>query len=418
MEDLSKANNAFALDMHKQFAKADETKNIFFSPCSIITALGMVFQGARGNTATQMAEVLHFTNAQEDESATEAIVPFDPCVMEQQAQKPDYRIPVPKPGNVNTTRILQGFQELYSEINKPNSNYLLRTANNLYANQYYTFRNEYLELMETYFHAKPQTVNFATAAEDARKEINRWVENQTDNKIKDLLPEGSVNSLTTLVLANAVYFKGKWENKFQKSLTKERIFRLSKTTSKPVQMMYKKDKYNIYHDDSLETMILEMPYDNNGLSLFIMLPNEIHDNSTGLEKLESELTLEKLLECTSPNVMEKVTVEVYLPKFKLEEANDLRETLSLMGMSDVFSQDKANLSGMSTGNDLYLSKVFHKAFVEINEEGTEAAAATGATVMRRSREITVKFQADHPFLFFIIKKKTNTILFNGRCCRP
>ncbi|XP_030065017.1 serpin B10 [Microcaecilia unicolor] len=418
MEDLSGANTTFALDLYKQLAKADTSKNIFFSPWSISAAAGMVYEGARGNTATQMAEVLHFPRVQGDESPREAIVPFDPCDMEQQVQKLDYHIPILKPGQSDTTsNILQGFQALYSVINKTNSNYLLRTANNLYGEQSYEFSKEYLKLIQTYYHAMPQAVNFATAAEDARKEINCWVENQTESKIKNLLPEGSVNSLTTLVLVNAVYFKGKWANTFQKSNTKEKRFRLSRTTSKPVQMMCKKDKCNIYQDDSLETMILDMPYVNNDLSMIILLPNDINDNSTGLEKLERALTLEKLLECTSPDVMEKVSVEVYLPKIKLEEKYDLRETLSLMGMSDVFSQEKANLSGMSTGN-LYLSQVFHKAYVDINEEGTEAAAATGATVMRRSREITVKFEVDHPFLFFIKHNKTNTILFYGRCCSP
>ncbi|XP_029446366.1 serpin B10-like [Rhinatrema bivittatum] len=418
MEELSGANTSFTLDLFKQLAK-NESKNILFSSWSIFGALGMVYQGARGNSATQMAEVLHFNQVQGDESYLESTTPPAPCDKEQQAQKPDYHFPTHKTDHSDTNSIiLSGFKSLNSEINKTNQNYQLKTANNLYGDKSYEISKEYLNLIETYYNAKPQAVNFATAAETARKEINSWVEKQTASKINNLLPEGSVNSLTAMVLVNAIYFHGNWANTFKKSNTKEKRFRLSKTTSKPVQMMFKKDKCNIYHDDSLDALILLLPYVSNDLSMLILLPDDITDNSTGLEKLERELTPEKLMEYTRPGVMENISVEVFLPKTKLEQKYDFRETLSVMGMSDVFSQGKADLSGMSKRNDLFLSQVYHKTHVEINEEGTEAAAATGAVVNARSRETCVRFEADHPFLFFIRYNKTNTILFCGRVCSP
>ncbi|NWW88349.1 SPB6 protein, partial [Rhynochetos jubatus] len=188
--------------------------------------------------------------------------------------------------------------------------------------------------------------------------------------------------------------------------------------TKPVQMMFKKDKFNMTYIGDFQTKILEIPYVGNELSMIILLPDAIQDGSTGLERLERELTYEKLIDWINPEMMDCTEVMLSLPRFKLEEDYDLNTLLSSMGMPDAFDLQKADFSGMSSGNELMLSKVIHKAFVEVNEEGTEAAAATAGVMVLRCAMIVPKFTADHPFLFFIRHNKTSSILFCGRFCSP
>ncbi|XP_060630714.2 serpin B10-like [Anolis sagrei] len=394
MDTLTTANGNFTLDLFKKLNQSSQGKNIFFSPWSIMSALGMVFMGARNNTATQMAEVLHFIMAKGMERSSE----------EQDLSEGE--------------TIHSLFKELISEINQPKRTYVLKTANRLYGEKTFTFVDEYLQFVKKYYHAEPQSVDFLHAAEQVRGQINSWVERQTDNKIKNLLPDGAVDSQTALVLVNAIYFKGMWDKQFQKENTTEKSFRLSKIQSKPVQMMFLKEKFPAFYIDTLKVFILELLYVSKELSMFILLPEDITDESTGLELLEKELTYERLSVWTSPEMMENIEVELQLPKFKLEERYDLKSTLSRMGMKDAFSQGQANFSGISSKNDLFLSEVFHKSFVEVNEEGTEAAAATGAVVVIRSSMRPVKIVADHPFLFFIRENKNKNILFFGRFCSP
>ncbi|NXS09311.1 SPB6 protein, partial [Neodrepanis coruscans] len=187
--------------------------------------------------------------------------------------------------------------------------------------------------------------------------------------------------------------------------------------TKLVQMMFKKDRFNMTYIGDFQTKILELPYVGNELSMIILLPDKIQDGSTGLEKLERELTYEKLISWISPEMMESGQVMVSLPRFKLEEDYNLKAVLSSMGMPDAFELGKADFSGISSGNELVLSEVVHKSFVEVNEEGTEAAAAS-ALVMRGCAMIVPEFTADHPFLFFIRHNKSSSILFCGRFCSP
>lgn len=256
------------------------------------------------------------------------------------------------------------------------------------------------------------------AWEDSRKQINGWVEERTEGKIQNLLAEGIVDSLTRLVLVNAIYFKGNWEKQFDKERTTERPFRINKNETRPVQMMFKKDTFNMTYIGDFQTKILELPYVGNELSMIILLPDAIQDGSTGLERLERELTYEKLMAWISPEMMKTIEVRVSLPRFKLEESYDLKPLLSSMGMPDAFDLGKADFSGISSGNELVLSEVVHKSFVEVNEEGTEAAAATGLVINSYRAMIVPEFTADHPFLFFIRHNKTSSILFCGRFCCP
>ncbi|KFQ20230.1 Serpin B10, partial [Merops nubicus] len=233
-------------------------------------------------------------------------------------------------------------------------------------------------------------------------------------KIQNLLPPGSVDSLTRLVLINALYFKGEWATKFEAEATRQRPFKINMHTTKPVPMMYLSDKFNWTYVESVQTDVLELPYRNNDISMFILLPSDI----ISLRKLEKELTFENLSAWTSPKLMDKMKMEVYLPRFTLEEKYNLKDTLNKMGIQDAFTEGQADFTGMSETGDLFLSQVFHKCYLEVNEEGTEAAAASLGSLSSRSLGATVIFVADHPFLFFIRHNKTKSILFLGRFSSP
>uniref|UniRef100_A0A3Q0RPD7 Serpin family B member 4 n=1 Tax=Amphilophus citrinellus TaxID=61819 RepID=A0A3Q0RPD7_AMPCI len=233
------------------------------------------------------------------------------------------------------------------------------------------------------------------------------------DKIKELLKPGTVSSETKLALVNAIYFKGNWKSPFDKADTKEMPFKVKQNETVPVQMMYQKKKlpYNHIRDHGLQ--ILQLPYVNKELSMFILLPDESSDGSD----LENELTQERLDEWTN-DMGFKPDVFLHLPKFKLEEDYELKEPLTKLGMKDVFCRGRADLSGMSGEERLFLSTVAHKAFVEVNEEGTEAAAATGIVFVPLCYIPPVHFTADHPFLFFIRHNQTKSILFFGRFSSP
>ncbi|KFV97896.1 PREDICTED: heterochromatin-associated protein MENT-like isoform X1 [Eurypyga helias] len=407
MESLSVSTTSFTLDLYKKLNETSKGQNIFFSPWSIATALAMVYLGAKGDTAAQMAEVLHFNQTAGEEGSSET---SRPSLGRPRKRKMD-------PKHRQAENIHSGFKELLSDINKPRSTYLLKSASRLYEEKTYPLLPEFLQLLTSYYNAQPQAVDFKTAAEQARALINSWVENETERKIQDLLPAGSLSSHTVLVLVNAIYFKGDWEKKFLEKNTSEMPFRLSKTKTKPVQMMFLRDKFLIFRETTMKFKIIELPYVENELSVFVLLPDDISDNTTGLEMVEGELTYEKLAEWTNSANMMKAEVDLYLPKLKLEENYDLQSTLSSMGIQNAFDPVQADFTGMSAKKDLFISKIIHKAFVEINEEGTEAAAATGVLVLR-SKAPTMTFKADHPFLFFIKHNKSQTILFFGRFCSP
>ncbi|NXF37423.1 PAI2 inhibitor, partial [Nyctibius bracteatus] len=411
MEALNKANTSFALDFFKHECQKDGDKNILFSPLSISSALATIFLGAKGNTADQMAKVLHFNKAEGARNVTTTIkMQVYSRTEERLSNRCAYfqKTEIGKSDNIHT-----GFKALNFEINQPTKNYLLKIVNQLYGEKSLPFSKEYLQLAKKYYNVEPQSVDFVGAADEIRREINSRVEHQTEGKIQNLLPPGSVDSLTRLVLINALYFKGNWATKFEAKATRQRPFRINTHKTKPVPMMYLSDKFNSTYIESVQTDVLELPYVNNDLSMFILLPSDI----TGLQKLERELTFENLLSWTSPEVMEKMKMEVYLPRFTLEEKYDLKSTLSRMGIQDAFTEGQADFTGMSENGDLFLSQVFHECYLEVNEEGTEAAAASSAALASRSLGAVI-FVADHPFLFFIRHNKTKSILFLGRFSSP
>ncbi|XP_006038743.1 leukocyte elastase inhibitor-like [Alligator sinensis] len=400
MASLSKANAEFCFDFFKEVQKSKRNENIFFSPLSISSAMAMVLLGARGNTAKQMEKVLHF-DAVSSSSGGRTNHGSSECE--------------------ETGEVHSQFQALLSAINKPSTNFSLSIANRLYGAKGFHFLEQYLKCTETLYHAELEAVDFRNALEETRKKINTWVEEQTSGKIKELFAEHVLDSDTILVLVNAIYFKGKWTSEFKKEDTKERPFRLNKNQTKNVQMMFQNGYYNLAIIEEPEIQVLELPYGNEEggeLSMFIFLPKDIKDNSTGLEQLDSALIYKKFVEWTTMTKMHKRNVNVYLPRFKMQEDYDLGETLLAMGMCDLFDSSKADLSGMTGNRGLAVSKGVHKSYVDVNEEGTEAAAATGVTAGATSVGMSYEFKADHPFLFLIKHNVNNSILFFGQCTSP
>ncbi|XP_030205292.1 leukocyte elastase inhibitor-like isoform X1 [Gadus morhua] len=375
---LTEANTTFTLALFKKITEENNSGNVFYSPLSISSALAMVLLGARGNTSTQMSEALQHQKGEEDINAS--------------------------------------FSKLLSELNKPDALYSLSLANRLYGEKTYQFVQGFLDETRKYYQADLQSVDFKAKAEEARVEINTWVETQTQDKIKDLLVPGVVDSLTKLVLVNAIYFKGKWDKQFKEEATKETAFKLNKNDTKKVKMMYHQARFTIAFIPEANCQILELPYEGKELSMLICLPREIEDGTTGLEKLEAMLTYETFMKWTRPDMMGQSKVNVGLPRFKMTQTYDMKDMLVSMGMVDAFDQGLSDFSGMSSANDLVLSKVVHKAFVEVNEEGTEAAAATFCRYIPMCAPY--QFVADHPFLFFIRHNPSKSILFAGRYSSP
>ncbi|MBN3309177.1 ILEU inhibitor, partial [Amia calva] len=482
MEGLSSANTQFALELFRRLSATKPSGNVFFSPLSISSALAMVYLGAKGETASQMAKVAQSTGSCRwprnlgkpcprpvSHASLTAVPRFIGNFKEHTPFYPQCLFFVLfscKDKNVHSS-----FEALNSEINKPAASYLLKLANRLYGEKTFNFLQEFLESTRQFYHADLVPVSFAGAPEESRKQVNIWVEEQTEGKIQDLLKPGTVDPSTILVLVNAIYFKGNWMHKFDEKNTKEMPFKINKNESKPVMMMYqiKKFPFNYVPELNLQVLelpyvgeelsmfillpeeisdgssaleknetkpvmmmyqkkefpykyvpelnlqVLELPYVGEELSMFILLPEEIRDGSTGLEKLEKEMTLEKIHEWTKRENMDTRTdIKVHLPKFKLEDDYELKSPLASLGMVDVFDEARADLSGMNGDPGLFLSNAVHKSFVEVNEEGTEAAAATEMTIMLCCLPPTEHFTADHPFLFFIRHNKSKSILFFGR----
>ncbi|OBS80032.1 hypothetical protein A6R68_21766 [Neotoma lepida] len=309
--------------------------------------------------------------------------------------------------------IHRGFQGLLSNLNKPNKKYSLRMANRLFAENTCEFLPTFKESCLQFYHSEMEQLSFVKAADESRKHINTWVSKQTEGKIPELLSGGSVNSATRLVLVNALYFKGRWRQPFHKERTIEMPFKINQREKRPVQMMCQEDTFNLTYVNEVQAQVLVMPYEGMELSLVVLLP----DDGVDLSKVENNLTFEKLTAWTKPDVMKSTDVEVFLPKFKLQENYDMESVFQHLGIVDVFQEDKADLSGMSPERDLCVSKFVHKSVVEVNEEGTEAAAAS-AIIQFYCASVVPTFCADHPFLFFIRHNETNTLLFCGRFSSP
>ena len=373
------ANNQFALDYYSKL-KDKDNGNIFFSPFSISSAFVMAYEGAKGQTAEQIRSVFYFS----------------------------------KDSDLRRTE----YASIFDEINRKDKKYKLSSANALWAQEDYQFLKDYFDSVEKYYGGKATNLDFKKDPEGSRITINNWVENQTNDKIKDLIPSGVIRTMTKLLLTNAIYFKGEWDKEFNKNNTKEESFRTNKNSTVKTPMMQRTDDEAIFnYAENSNLQILEMPYSGEELSILLLLPKG--DN---LAKLESLLSTKKLSEWKKD--LEEQRVKVYIPKFKFETKYFMADDLKTMGMPIAFS-DSADFSGMTGEKDLKIDEAIHQAFVEVNEEGTEAAAATAISMIPMSIDFGLPkepkipvFRADHSFIFLIQEKSTENILFMGRVVDP
>jgi len=395
VKQVAAGNNRFALQLYQKLQS--EGGNLFLSPYSISTALAMVYAGARGETREQMARVLSLVTAGESPSAASG---------SSAAMPPAGKTMTPE-------QVAQAFGKIIKDLNARGAGdkYELRVANALWGQRDYKFLPEFTTLVEREYGGKLEQVDFVKAVEQARQTINAWVAKQTNGKIKDLISPGVLDAMTRLVLTNAIYFKGNWINQFEKDQTQDEPFTLADATTVQVPMMNQQARFGYAETDALQ--MLEMSYTGEGLTMVVLLPKR----TDGIAELGKELTADNLVKWLEQIRQREVIVSV--PKFKMTSKFSLGQVLQSMGMTDALS-DKADFSAMTGNRDLFLSAVIHQAYVDVNEEGTEAAAATGAVIGITSvgPDTTPVFRADHPFLFLIRDKKTDSILFLGRVMNP
>jgi len=369
--------NHFAFDLYGRL-RADHG-NLFFSPASISTALAMTLAGASGDTAAEMAKTLHVQMPKEqlDEAMRNVLASW------------------------KTSDKKAGFQ--------------LHVANRLWAQSGEQFLPAFLAVTSDDYGAELARLDFVTQVEQARQTINKWVEDQTAKKITDLIPSAGLLKAARLVLTNAVYFKGDWSDPFDKNRTKDEDFHVSADRTIKAPLMSTRHRFSYAAADGLQ--FLELPYGDRSLSLIAILPEKVG----GLAELEGKLTIDNWRQWTGR--LQQQEVIVYVPRFKTTSQFELGHLLQSMGMVSAFVPHSADFSGMTGTRDLFISAVLHKAFVDVNEEGTEAAAAT-AVVMVRASARPVRptkppvFRADHPFVFAIRDNRNGAILFLGRVADP
>ncbi|HEX2473935.1 MAG TPA: serpin family protein [Lacipirellulaceae bacterium] len=367
--------NAFAIDLFHQLRANKSGENLLVSPFSISTALAMTYAGARNDTAAQMADMLHFG------------LPDD--------------------------QLHSALGSLIGDLNVSRTGYEMAIANRLFGQHDTPFKQPFLDVNAQSYGAPLESMDFVANSAAARIHINDWVAEQTNDRIKDLLPPGSVNELTRLVLTNAVYFDGKWKYQFDPDNTRDAAFHISQTQQVQAPTMYQKAEFRHGSFDSFQ--MLEMPYSGDDLSMVIMLPHQ----SDGLAQLESQLTTDLFQQCVES--LQKEEVDVHLPKFTFTDDFDLAGTLQDMGMTDAFDPGRANFDGIADRSvyDMHIAGVFHKTFIDVNEVGTEAAAATGVIIGITSVPPPPPvFRADHPFLFALRDVHSGSLLFLGRLNEP
>jgi serpin B len=374
------SNTRFGLDIyHELSGAAKPSENVLISPFSISAALAMTYAGAGGQTAQQMSDVLRFT--------------------------------------LPSAQVHPAFGELLRDLTMRRDGYQLDIANRLFAQQQYPFEPAFKNITANDYGAPLEEVDFIKNTEGSRRRINQWVESHTNDKIRDLLPEGSVKENTRLVLTNAIYFDGSWKYKFNKDLTHDDTFLAASGAPSTVTMMHQQQAFSYAERPGYQ--MLEMPYAGDDLSLVVMLPNA----ADGLKDLEASLTPDEWN--AGINSMYQTSVNVSLPKFTFDSTFKLADALKALGMKQAFDKERADLKGIAdpASESLYIDDAIHKAFIDVNEEGTEAAAATAIIVGAVTTCFCAPpqpkiFDADHPFLFALRDVHTGSLLFLGRVVDP
>nr|XP_023669090.1 antithrombin-III [Paramormyrops kingsleyae]XP_023669091.1 antithrombin-III [Paramormyrops kingsleyae] len=381
--ELSKANSRFALTLYGHLAQAKpSTANIFMSPLSISNAFAMTKLGACNSTLEQLMNVFEFSSIKEKTS----------------------------------DQVHYFFAKLNCQIyRKKHESIELVSANRLFGEKSFLINETFQNISELVYGAKMMPLNFKEKPELSRMIINEWISNKTENKIQETLPDGAIDSNTVLVLVNTIYFKGQWERQFDKENVFKTEFFVTESHSCPVSMMYQEHKfhYKMFSEDKVQ--VLSLPYKGGEISMVLILPRK----DTPLSEIESSLQLKKLSGWLDALVETKVSIQI--PRFRIEDEFTLKENLEALGLKDLFDPSRASLPGIGgeRENNLYISDAFHKAFLEVNEEGSKAAATTAVVAVGRSinfqREV---FIANRPFLLLIRMSTTNTIIFNGRVANP
>jgi len=376
VKTIVRDNNHFAADLYGRLAQ--KPGNLFFSPYSISSALAMTYAGARGKTDEDMADTLHFDLPADQTHAT--------------------------------------FRQLNANLRGTGGKrpFELSIANALWGQKSFAFAPPFVQLIQKDYGGAVHTVDFKTAPENARETINRWVATETRDKIKDLIPMGVISPDTRLLLTNAIYFKSAWEHEFAESATKQAPFTTGAGSKVQVPMMHAVRRTNYFENELLQMLVL--PYQFDQLSLVALLPKR-PDGLTGMERDVSADQLAQWL-----GKAKQYEVDTFLPRFKMTAEFNLKEVLAAMGMRLAFSEN-ADFGGMTTQERLMISEVIHKAFIALNEQGTEAAAATAVAIKATAAYAPQKlqrvtFRADHPFVFLIRENRTGSILFMGRLENP
>lgn len=375
---IANENNQFSFELYQKLNKED--KNLFFSPYSISTALGMTYSGARNSTAKEMASVMHF--------------------------------------NTNIEQSNKAFKGLITAINSRNNEDIkMSVANRLFGDKRFDFNLDFLNTVNENFGAPLEKMDYKNDLEGSRKKINKWVEDQTNNKIKELIKKDVLPDSTKLVLVNAIYFYGDWLNQFDSSLTYVKPFYLDEKNTIDHKLMFQKTSVEYFAESDFQA--IRMPYKGNKIYMEIYLPNQ----KDGLKNLENKLITENYLKWSSKFTYTKVYLTI--PKFKMTADFSLGNILQEMGMKTAFSDAADFLNMVNKPKDaLKISKVIHKAFIDVSEKGTEAAAATAvimvavATSAGPNFEEVKTFYADHPFFFMIKDRETGSILFMGKIVNP
>lgn len=379
LEKLVKGNTSFGINLFQAVKQGDE--NLIFSPYSISVALAMAQAGAKDNTLQQMNDVLRFSLPVED---------LHPAI------------------NALQLELNNRENNDYEEGKK---DFELNIVNSIWGEKTYTFLPGYLDLLAKNYGTGLRLADFILQPDTSRKEINQWVSDQTNDRIQDLLPENSITELTRLVLTNAIYFKAGWLHQFDPGMTQNGVFTLLNGEDVQVPMMHQTETFGYAREDSYQ--LISLPYEGNKLSMLIILPDE--NNFTQVEKAMSGLDVQNLV-----SSIPFAQLDLSMPKFKIESSIGLADHLNAMGMKDAFIPGIADFSGMDGTHDLYISAVQHKAFIEVDETGTEAAAATAVVVGIESMPIDepLKVNIDRPFIFMIVDNKTGSVLFLGRVINP
>ncbi|WAM22526.1 MAG: serpin family protein (plasmid) [Candidatus Methanoperedens sp.] len=353
---------------------SNESGNLFFSSFSVSTALSMTAEGAGGKTLEEMRNVLGLSD--------------------------------------NSSDNRRSFERLLNSLNAKNARYNLSIADAIWIAKTFSVKQEFSSALSTYYYALAQQGDFANNADGERANINHWVAGKTNNKILDLIPRGGLDSYTRLVIVDAIYFNGNWAQQFNKNDTQNSTFFVSQSQNVSVPMMHlsKSENASYYSDNELKA--LEMDYQGDNVSMLILLPNQNY----GLSEVEEGLSSAEISDIRSKLVHQ--SVQVWLPKFSMTKSEEMSGLLKELGMKSAFDPHVADFSGINSTEGLYISYVFHKAFINVDETGTEAAAATTVIIVGSAIEILPEFRADHPFLFFIINKSTGAILFMGRVADP